>query len=105
MIHDDSPHATSTRTTVNGNELDCWKFSHGGEHNATGRRVAAALPRDMDALRFVEATENGANLYLDAYEGPSGEMWSFDAPEGYEIVEVGQFHDGDLCVELERESA
>lgn len=101
MIHDDTPGATQKRTTVNGNRVILWKFTGGREYNTTGRQVAAALPRDMDGLSRVEADADGASLYIEEYDGPTSDMYRFEPPAGYEITKVGQFHDGDVCVQLE----
>lgn len=101
MIRDEAEGATSKHTTVNGNSIHTWAFSNGNEYNATARRVAAALPRDMDGLNFIDATADGANLHFEAYDGPTSKMWDFSAPRGYQIAEVGQYHDGDLCITVE----
>lgn len=101
MIHDGSGGMTRKETVVNGNRTCLSKYSDGHENNQNGRQVAAALPRDMDGLRRVDATSDGAEVWLETPDGAADEMRTFEPPAGYEIAHISHFADGTLCMELE----
>lgn len=101
MIATNSDGATTKETVVNGNDVILWRYSNGSENNQSVRQVAAALPRSMDGLRNVDAApKHTAHVWLYP-PSEDEEMRTFEAPPGYQIVDVSHFPDGDVCVTLE----
>lgn len=102
MRSDTEAGATCKETTVNGNHVHLWKFSDGDELNSEVRRVAAALPRDMDGLDRIDGSPVGvADVYFEPC-ADGEEIQSFEPPEGYEIIKMSWFETDTVSARLGR---
>jgi len=85
-------------TTVNGNRVQLW----GQGHDSDARRVAAALPRATDGLRFVDAAYDGTVIWFDPVD--DAPIRTVRAPDGYAIVAIDQLRDGTVVVTVRPEA-
>lgn len=83
-------------TTINGIETHLW----GQGHDLEARRLAAALPRADDTVRFVDAeTDPGvACVWYDPPDDDHGNPDFIRGLDGMTLREIAHFPDGTIAV-------
>lgn len=86
-------------TTINGLETHLW----GQGHDLEARRLAAALPRGDETVRYVDAETDPcvASVWFDPPEDDHGNPDFLRCLEGLTLREITHFPNGTIAVTVE----